>query len=231
MKWRSLEESTAEVGTRSLADVLLERKQLIEKYVPADVRAVHQRVVNELRNSGISTRALPVGSQAPEFVIPDHNGNPVRSADLLLCSRLVICFFRGRWCPFCVGQLEAMNSALPQIQQLGATLVGISPQTRHQSYLMADQHRLQFPLLCDDGNAVAKKFGLVYQVPDYQQEIYRSAFVNLPFANGDASWELPIPATYIVDRDSTILFAQVDPDYSARPEPGDIVKFLSQLPE
>lgn len=231
MKWRALEESTAEIGARSLADVLFERKQLIEKYVPADVRAVHQRVVNELQERGMSARALPVGSKAPEFVISDHNGNPVRSADLLLSSRLVICFFRGRWCPFCVGQLEAMNSALPQFQQLGAMLLAISPQTAHQSYLMADQHRLRFPLLCDTGNAVAKKFELVYQVPDYQQEIYRSAFVNLPFANGDASWELPIPATYIVDRDSTILFAQVGPDYTVRPEPGDIVKFLSQLPE
>ncbi|HKW17443.1 MAG TPA: peroxiredoxin-like family protein [Terriglobales bacterium] len=229
MKWRSLEESSPELGARSLADVFAERKQLIARYVPDEVRAIHERVVSELRKSGIG--ALQVGSHAPEFALPDHNGNVLSSSNLRQDSRLVICFFRGRWCPFCVGQLEAMNSIVPQIRELGASFLAISPQTKHQSYLMADQHRLRFPLLSDAGNAVARQFGLVYRVPDYQQEVYRSAFVNLPFANGDSSWELPSPATYVLDRDSTILFAGVDPDYTSRPEPTDILQFLSQFPE
>jgi peroxiredoxin len=108
-------------------------------------------------------------------------------------------------------------------------LVAISPQTRHQSDLMADQHHLRFPLLCDTGNAVAKQFGLVYGVPEYQQEIYRNVFVNLPFLNGDTSWELPVPATYILDHDSTVLYASANPDYTDRPEPRDILQFLAQL--
>lgn len=231
MKWRSLEESSAGTDTRSLTDVFAERKQLIAKYVPADVRAIHERAVKELQDSGISARALQAGSNGPKFVLQDQNGKEVSSAELLLSSRLVLCFFRGRWCPFCIGQLEAMNSVAAQLRAINASLVAISPQTKHQSSLTADQHRLHFPLLCDAGNSVARQFGLVCRVPEYQQEVYRSAFVNLPFVNGDASWELPIPATYIIDRDGQVLFASADPDYTARPEPAEILQFLSQLPK
>ena len=112
-----------------------------------------------------------------------------------------------------------MNLIVSQIEQAGASLVAISPQTVQQSFFMVDQHKLRFPLLSDVGNQVARQFGLVYRVPDDQQAIFQRAFVNLPFANGDSSWELPIPATFIVDRDGTILYASADEDYAQRPEP------------
>ena len=161
-----------------------------------------------------------------EFSLPDHNGTVVSSADLLGRGRLVVCFFRGRWDPFCCGQMEAMNRALPEIENAGASLVAISPQTVKQSFFMADQHRLGFPLLSDAGNQVARQFGLVYRVPPEQEGIYRRAFINLPLANGDESWELPIPASYVVDRDGTVLFAYANEDYTERAEPGEIVERL-----
>jgi peroxiredoxin len=123
--------------------------------------------------------------------------------------------------------MEAMNLLVPQFEHAGALLVAISPQTVQQSFFMVDQPKLRFPLLSDAGNQVARHFGLVYRVPDDQQAIYRRAFVNLPFANGDQSWELPIPATFIVDRDGTILFASADEDYTQRPEPREILERLS----
>src|SRR5579864_7547301 len=251
MKWRSLEESAQQAETRPLREVYAERKELISKYVPADIQAIHARAVEELKQSGIAERSLQVGTAAPPFELSDHNGKLVHSSELLERGPLVLCFFRGRWCPFCVGQMEAMNAIVPQIQELGAWLVGISPQTVHQSYLMADQHKLRFPLLSDAGNHVARQFGLVYRIPDYQQEVYSRAFVNLPFVNGDASWELPIPATYIVTRQGPtnlistpdedpdsragapaphrILYASANPDYAERPEPGEILQVLAQL--
>ena len=238
MKWRSLEESTPASEIRSLRDVYAERKALIAKYVPADIQAVHARAVLELKQSGIAERALQPGNDAPEFELPDQNGKPVRASDLLARGPLVICFIRGRWCPFCVGQMEAMNAIVPQIQTLGAPMIAISPQTVHQNYLMADQHKLQFPLLSDAGNKVAKQFGLAYRVPDYQQEVYGRAFVNLPFVNGDSSWDLPIPATYVIERGQSadegaratqVLYASASPDYTDRPEPADILRFLAQL--
>jgi len=139
---------------------------------------------------------------------------------------MVICFFRGRWCPFCVGQLEAMNQILENILREGATLVAVSPQTVKQSFFMADQHKLRFPLLSDAGNQVARQFGLVYRVPEDQQAIFRRSFINLPLANGDESWELPIPATYVVEQDGQLTYASVDPDYTARPEPAEILQHV-----
>lgn len=117
-----------------------------------------------------------------------------------------------------------MNLILPQIEQAGTTLVVISPQTVKQSFFMRDQHKLRFPLLSDAHNTVARQFGLTYRVPPEQEAVYRRAFVNLPFTNGDNSWELPIPATFILDRDGTILFASANEDYTERPEPAEIVR-------
>ena len=227
MKWRSLEESTPGTDIRALHEIFAERKDLIARYVPRETQAVHTRVIAELKEKLLAEGVLTVGSKAPAFELNDHNGALHSSTALLRKDRLVICFFRGRWCPFCVGQLEAMNLLVPQIEQTGASLVAISPQTVQQSFFMVDQHKLRFPLLSDAGNQVARQFGLVYRVPDDQQAIYRRAFVNLPFANGDQIWELPIPATFIVDRDGTILFASADEDYTQRPEPREILERLS----
>ena len=229
MKWRSLEESNPAADTRSLREIFAERKQLIAQYVPPETQAIHARVVEELKQTGIADRVLAVGDKAPPFELKDQNGKVVSSAQLLRNGCLVLCFIRGRWCPFCVGQMEAMNAVLPKIEQAQASLVAISPQTVQQSFFMADQHKMRFPLLSDAGNQVARQFGIVYRIPDYQQSVYRRAFINLPFANGDESWELPIPATYILERDSTVLYASANPDCAERPEPTEILNLLNPL--
>jgi peroxiredoxin len=226
MKWRSLEESTPGADSRSLREIFAERKELIAKYVPAEIQAVQRRVIDELKGARLAANVPQLGSKAPAFQLEDHNGKLVSSADLLIQRRLVILFFRGRWCPFCVGQLEAMNRLLPQIEHTGTALVAISPQTAQQSFFMADQHKLHFPVLSDSGNRFTRQLGLVYRVPDDQQVIYRRSFINLPLANGDDSWELPIPATFIIDRDGTVLYASADEDYTKRPEPAEILRQL-----
>lgn len=243
MKWRSLDEQTAGQAARSLRDIYAGRKELIAKYVPPEVQAVHAGVISELERSGVAERALLAGGEVPEFKLLDGTGKLVCSADLLERGPLVVCFLRGRWCPFCVGQVEAMNAVHAQIESLGASLAAISPQTVHQSFLMADQHQLRFPVLSDRENTVARQFGLVYQVPADQQEIYRRAFINLPSMNGDGSWELPIPATYIIgsghareapvqagpSKRHPVRYAWVNPDYTERPEPTEIIRSLRQL--
>jgi peroxiredoxin len=226
MKWRSLEEANPETDTRPLREIFAERKELIAKYVPAEAQAIHARAVAELKEKRLAANILPVGAKAPSFELQDHDGKMVSSSALLAETRLVLCFIRGRWCPFCVGQMEAMNLIVPEIQQAGASLVAISPQTVKQSFFMHDQHKLRLSLLSDAGNQVARQLGLSYRVPEFQAAIYRRAFVNLPFTNGDESWELPIPATYILDRDRTVLYASADEDYTERPDPADIVNAL-----
>ena len=226
MKWRSLEESGPSTDVRPLRDIYAERKDLIAKYVPAEAQDVHAQAVADLKQKNLRANILPIGARMPEFELQDHDGKLIPSSDLLAKSRLVLCFIRGRWCPFCVGQMEAMNLMVPQIGEAGATLAAISPQTVKQSYFMHNQHGLKFPLLSDTGNRVARQFRLTYRVPAAQEAIYRRAFVNLALANGDDSWELPIPATYIIDRDSTILYASAKEDYTDRPEPSDLLNIL-----
>lgn len=229
MKWRSLQESGSSSDARSLREIFAERKELIAKYVPADVQAVHARAVAELKVRGLAANVLSnfsVGAKAPSFELPDHNGKLVSSANLLAKGRLVLCFIRGRWCPFCVGQMEAMSFITSAIEAAGASLVAISPQTEKQAFFMRDQHKLGFPLLVDTNNRLARQFGLAYRVPEEQQGLYRSTFVNLPFVNGDSSWELPIPATFVVDPDGTILFASANEDYADRREPLEILSVV-----
>ncbi|MFZ0758381.1 MAG: peroxiredoxin-like family protein [Candidatus Sulfotelmatobacter sp.] len=227
MKWRSLEELAPGADLRPLREIFSERKDLIARYVPAETQAVHARAVAEIKRRRLAESILPVGAKVSEFQLQDHDGKTVSSADLLAKGRLVLCFIRGRWCPFCVAQMEAMNLVVPEIEQAGAMLAAASPQTVQQSFFMRDQHKLRFPLLSDAGNKVARQFGLTYRVPDEQQAIYQRVFVNLPFVNGDDSWELPIPATYIIGRDGTVLYASANEDYTERPEPEEIVRFLA----
>ena len=231
MKWRSLEESAPSADTRPLREIFAERKELIAKYVPSETQAIHARAVAELKQQHLAANILPVGSRTPEFQLQDHDGKSVSSSDLLAKGRLVLCFIRGRWCPFCVGQMEAMNVVLPEIEQAGATFAAVSPQTVKQSFFTRDQHRLRFPLLSDAGNTVARQFHLTYRVPDEQRAVYQRAFVNLPFVNGNGnvedSWELPIPATYIIDHDGSVLYASANEDYTERPEPAEIVRLLA----
>src|SRR5215467_12170440 len=223
MKWRSLEESGATVDLRPLREIYAERKELIAKYVTAETQAIHRSAVAELKQRQLAANILAIGAKAPDFELPDHDGKLIRSSDWLRNGRLVLCFIRGRWCPFCVGQMEAMNLIVPQIEQSGARSAAISPQTVKQSYFMHDQHKLRFPLLSDAGNNLARQFRLTYRVPTAQETIYRRAFVNLPLVNGDDSWELPIPATYILDRDGTVIYASANEDHTDRPEPSEIV--------
>jgi peroxiredoxin len=226
MKWRSLDESTPGLDARPLREIFAERKELIAKYVPAHTQAVHAEVTAELRAKRLAQKILAVGQKAPSFELEDHSGKTVSSLNLVAGGPLAICFLRGRWCPFCVGQVESMNRLEPQIEQAGTALIAISPQTVKQSFFMHDQHHLRFPLLSDRGNAVARQFGLTYRVPEAQEAVYRRAFINLPFVNGDDSWELPIPATFILDRDSTVLYASASEDYMERPEPEEVLSVL-----
>ena len=111
-------------------------------------------------NSGIEERVLPVGSVAPGFALQDaRSGKPVRSDDLLALGPLVINFFRGRWCPYCVTELETWRELYPELRERGALFVAISPQTPRQNDFMMQQHALPFPLLADPGAEVAEKFG------------------------------------------------------------------------
>jgi peroxiredoxin len=126
-------------------------------------------------------------------------------------------------------ELETWRDLYGRVRSVGAFLVAISPQTQRQSDFAAQQHGLPFPLLHDAGSALAARFGLVYTVPEYHQSYLRSILVNLPFLNGEASWTLPIPATFLLDPSGTVRFAEAHADFRVRPEPSAILDALAAL--
>jgi peroxiredoxin len=185
-----------------------------------------EQAVAELFASGIEERILPAGSVAPEFTLPDGSGRLVHSRDLLALGPVVLNFFRGRWCSYCVNELEAWRDLYDEVRAHRALLVGISPQTVRQNDFACTQHELPFPVLADEGARVAEHFGLVYTVPAYLQRYYRSILVNIPFMNGEPSYRLPLPATYVLGQDGVVLFARAYADFRVRPEPVDAIATL-----
>lgn len=212
-----------------LQDQLDEITAQTRNLVQPERLAVGERAIEELLLSGIEERMLRVGATAPEFTLPDFSGRTVRSADLLALGPLVINFFRGRWCPYCVTELEAWRDLYPALRERGALVVGISPQTQRQSDFTAGQHGIPFPLLADARCAVAEAYGVAWSVPPYLRNYYRSILLNIPFINGDESWKLPMPATYVVSAEGTVLYAEAHADFRVRPEPEEVLRSLTAV--
>jgi peroxiredoxin len=195
-------------------------------FAPPQIHPIMERATAELVASGQAKRALKAGDAAPEFTLTDPDGKPVSSVELLKRGPLVISFYRGVWCPYCNLELTALEEALPSFQAEGANLVAISPQNAVNSRKSVRNNKLNFPILSDTHNDVAAAFGIRFALPDYLIELYKSLKNDLPAFNGDDSWTLPMPARYVVGQDGTILYAEVNPDYTHRPEPQDMLRVL-----
>jgi len=193
---------------------------------PAPVHAIMKRATDELIASGQAQRTLKVGDKAPVFTLNDADGHPVSSTELLAKGPLVISFYRGVWCPYCNMELQALEEALPQYRELGANLVAISPQVQANSRKSVRQNHLTFPILSDVKSQVAEAFGLRFNLPDYLIDLYKGFGNDLPTFNDDASWVLPMPGRFVIGQDGLITYAEVNPDYTLRPEPTDLLPAL-----
>ena len=211
----------------SLSKQLEELTTKLHALVPAERLAIIDHEIETLKNSAASQQWLKAADTAPAFELYDGDGMLWRSQDLLRSGPLVVVFYRGRWCAYCNTQLAALQERHTEIAAAGASLVGVSPQTQKHSYMTRDMHKLRFPVLSDPGNDTARKFGLVWQLSPQLQSMYQSIMTTLPGYNGDESWELPMPATYIVRPDGKISFARVDVDWRQRPEPQEICEHIN----
>ena len=221
----------------SLQDQLDRITQNTRALVQPERLAVSERATEDLFNTGIEDRILKIGMQAPAFTLEDAlTHKPVNSADLLALGPLVINFFRGRWDPYCVTELEAWRDLHADLRSRGAIFVAISPQTTRQNNFTLEQHGLQYPLLSDPGAATAEKFGIAHTIPPDLRSYYQSILINIPFNNAglsyhnatDESWRLSIPAVFVVDQTNTIVFAEGHADFRVRPEPTDVLTALRQ---
>lgn len=193
--------------------------------------AITDGFIADLFSSGIESRILAVGSQAPAFELPHSpqaalTSKLTRSCDLLALGPVIINFFRGRWCPYDVTELEAWQALYPKVRSRGALLIAISPQLPRQNDFLVQQHSLSYPVLSDAGGSTADAFGLNYSVPPAMQSHFRSILVNIPFVNGDTSWRLPVPATYVISQTGIVTFAEAHADHRVRPDPEDVLRAL-----
>jgi peroxiredoxin len=197
-------------------------------HAPPEIHPIMEKATAELVASGQAGRAIKAGDRAPQFRLKDQNGNEVSSADLLEQGPLVVTFYRGVWCPYCNLELQAINDALPELQRHGANVVAISPQTAVNSRKSVRTNALGFPVLSDTHNETAAAFGLRFALPDYLVDLYKKLKNDLPAFNGDPSWTLPMPARYVIGKDGVVLYSEINPDYTHRPDPSEMFPVLEK---
>jgi peroxiredoxin len=195
---------------------------------PDQLEAMH-RATQSLIDSEQADYALEAGDAAPEFTLQDADGKTVSSRELLTRGPLVATFYRGVWCPYCNYDLQALEEVRPEMEARGASLVAISPQTPANSRKSQRDNKLDFPILSDPGAVVAAEFGLRFSLPEDLIEVYRQFGTDLAAVNEDPSGVLPMPARYVIGTDGVIAYAEVNPDYTRRPDPSELLPVLKRL--
>lgn len=195
--------------------------------VPAELQGRVDEMVAELRLED-AVPGLAVGEPAPDFTLPDAHGRPVRLHDRLRAGPVVLSFYRGDWCPICNVQLRALQQHLPAMVELGASLLAVSPQAPDRSAAFAEELGVDFDVLSDLEQEVAAAYRIRFPLGRQLREVYEH-FLPLPEQNADASWNLPVPATFVIDAEGIIRARHVDADYRHRMEPEDILAELRRL--
>lgn len=197
--------------------------------LPEDQQATVGQAFQDLMASAVATGAPNVGDRALDFELPNVKGGSVSLQTALRDGPVVVSFYRGSWCPFCNLELNALQARLPEIAAAGARLIAISPEKPDASLSHAEKLNLDFDVLRDQGNRVARDYGLIMTVDESVRPLYLQWGIDVPAANGDDSYELPVPATYVIGSNGEICAAHVDKDYTKRMEPADIIEALNQL--
>ena len=196
---------------------------------PEAVKELMAQATTDLINSKIAEHSISKGQKLPNFTLPNAMDEEIALLTLLAEGAVVVSFYRGGWCPYCNMELRALQAALPEIQAKGATLVAISPETPDTSLSTKERNELSFEVLSDRGNALARQLGLVFTLPESLRPIYRNFGIDIPAHNGDDTFELPLPATYVVSTDGTIIYSFANADYTQRLDPAEIIKALDTI--
>ncbi|MGD8862199.1 MAG: peroxiredoxin-like family protein [Myxococcales bacterium] len=213
----------------TLRDRIAQFTDAMAKQLPRETGATLAAELEKLAESGIAAGALQRGATAPDFELPNAQGGTFELSTALSKGPVVLSFYRGSWCPFCDLQLRAYQDVLPDIRGLGADLVAVSPQLPDHALVDIKEKKLTFPVLTDAHNAVARKYGLVFGLSDAMKGLQETFGNPLPRFNGDDSWELPMPGTFVIGRDGVVQLAHVDPNYMRRLEPAAILEALQAL--
>lgn len=203
-----------------------------DQFIPTVPEETLNLLMSELQTlvaKGMAENAISVGEKFPDFSLPNAGDTEISLSTLLEKGSLVISFYRGAWCPYCNLEINALQNRLADIQATGAQLIAISPQLPNKSNDQVSASKLTFDVLSDRSNKLAKQCGLVFTLPESLRPIYAAWELDIPGHNGDDTFELPMPATFIISNDGVIKYAFIDMDYTKRLEPEIIVEQLKQL--
>jgi peroxiredoxin len=206
-----------------------ELNQNMATQVPAELMRGFGAAAEQRDKDDFAARAPKLGDAAPSFSLPDQNGNPTHLSELLDSGPVVVIFYRGEWCPYCNLQLRAFQAHLDQIREHGAQLVAISPQTPDHSLSMAEKNELGFRVLTDAGARVIERYGLLYEIDEQTRALMESVGTDLTAFNGETGWVLPANATFVIDTDGSVRYANVRGNWTERAEPVDVLTALGEL--
>ena len=190
--------------------------------VPENILNAFAQSLGELMEQNLEAHALKIGDTAPDFTLPSSNGKQISLYEVLKENSVVLSFFRGNWCPFCMAELNHYQEAINNKIVDSAAVIAISPQTVALNNAATEENGLQFNVLSDKGNKIAEQYGLVFTLQENIRDIYKGLGADLVVFNGDTTYQLPIPATYIIGKDKKVLFASVSTNYMERADVYDI---------
>lgn len=213
----------------SLQEQLSELKANIKSQIPEDVLQKFDESIQALEESGITNHAPQVGDMLNNFVLSNQLGQQRSLAELRKSGPVVVVFYRGGWCPYCNLELRAYQQILPEIKAAGAQLVAVTPELPDSSLSTLEKNELEFEVLSDVGADYAKEIGIAFTLPEELRQIYAELGGDLEKFNGAGLFDLPIPATFVVDTAGQIAFAHVDVDYTTRANPEDVLSVVHNI--
>lgn len=211
----------------NLTEVLLEKKNNTKKNVPANKLKVMLESTENLRKNFLSKNALQVGDTLPDFELQDINNKLINLNDIK-SDYLVISFYRGGWCPYCNLELKALQEILLELKTLNGELIAITPETPDNSLTTSEKNEIDFSILSDIDNVYAKSLKLVFKMPDELISIYKEFGLNVNEYNGNENYELPMPATYVINKNREVIYSFVSEDYTERLEPSLIIETIKK---
>ena len=213
----------------SYKEKLTELRTNLENMLPQEALSLFDNDAKNLQAKHSSILKLQVGDKAPDFSLSNATNQTVRLSDLLKKGKVVLTFYRGTWCPYCNLQLSIYQKSLDEIHSLGAELVAVSPQTPDESLNIKEKNELNFEVLSDNGNIVARKYTTIFRNADAAVNTMTELGFNFDAHYSDDSRELPIPAVFVIEKDATISFAKsLGGDYRNRVEIEEIIESLKK---
>ena len=210
----------------SLEQQLSEVRSQAAQNIPPEILEKMLSETDKLKAQSLEQFAPKVGDIFPDFALKNQSGKYVTLSEQVKQGPVLLTFYRGGWCPYCNLELKAYQSILPNIKQAGGSLIAISPELPDASLSTIEKNQLDFTVLSDPRSLYAKSLGIVFTLPESLKPIYQKFGINIEEHNGEGQFELPLAATFVIDKNRVLKFADVNADYTQRAEPTDALNVL-----